>query len=199
MSPSAFVFSLIRSSLATPLGAALAIVFGVFIQEDVTTVTVGMMASEHLVPVPLAMISLAIGAMLNDFGLYGLGRFAITHPGLHGWVKHEKRLPLRTWLSEHLVTTVMTTQFLPGMRLPIYAACGFLALPFRRFATAVVCVVSVWSPLMFTAAYFYGKYTLVWFGFWRWPIALVAVMMFAFAGRSYWKSMTKAGHTVPID
>jgi membrane protein DedA with SNARE-associated domain len=196
MSPSAFVISLIRSSLSAPLGAGLAIMFGVFIQEDITTVTVGMMASEHLVSIPLAMVSLAIGAMLNDFGLYGLGRLAITHPGLHRWVMHEKRLPLRAWLGEHLVSTVMTTQFLPGMRLPIYGACGFFALPFPRFAMAVIGVVIVWSPLLFTAAYFYGMYTLAWFGFWRWPIALLAVSMLAFAGRSFWKNMTKAGHTV---
>jgi membrane protein DedA with SNARE-associated domain len=199
MSPSALVLPLVRSSLSAPFGPACAIILAVFIQEDVTTVTVGMMAAEHLVPVPLAIVSLMIGAILNDLGLYGIGRLAITHRGLHRWVTHEKRLPLRSWLGDHLVSTVVTTQFLPGMRLPIYAACGFFALPFLRFAGAVVGVVIVWSPLLFAAAYFYGEYTLAWFGFWRWPIALAAVMMLAFAGRSHWKSMTKAGHTVQAE
>jgi membrane protein DedA with SNARE-associated domain len=199
MTPTAIVSSLIRSSISTPLGAGLAIIFGVFIQEDITTVTVGMMAAEHLVPVPLAMVCLVIGTILNDFGLYGLGRLAITHPGLHRWVKNEKRLPLRTWLSGRLVATVMTTQFLPGMRLPIYAACGFFALPFPRFAIAVMCVAVVWSPLVFTAAYFYGIYTLAWFGFWRWPIALAGVLLLAYAGHTYWKSMTRDAHIIQPD
>jgi membrane protein DedA with SNARE-associated domain len=158
-----------------------------------------MMAAEHLIPVPFAMLCLVTGTILNDFGLYGLGRLAFSHPGLHRWVKHEKRLPLRTWLSRRLVSTVMTTQFLPGMRLPIFAACGFFALPFPRFAAAVVCVAAIWSPLVFTGAYFYGEYTLVWFGFWRWPIALAGVLVLAYAGHTYWKSMTKAGHTIPTD
>jgi membrane protein DedA with SNARE-associated domain len=199
MHPHAAVLHFILSSLATPQGAAIAIALAVLVQEDVTTVTVAMLAADHRIAVPLAMVSLIVGTIFNDFMLYGVGRLAITHPGLSRWVRHEKRLPLRTWLDERLVSTVVTTQFLPGMRLPIFAACGFFALPFRRYAMSIVGVVIVWSPLVFTIAYFFGIYTLAWFGFWRWPIALVAVLMLAFAGRSYWKSMTKAGHTVQPD
>jgi len=190
-----FVVRFIQASLSTTLGASFAIIIGVLIQEDVATVTVGMMAAEHLIAIPLALISLAIGTILNDCALYSLGRFAITHPRLRRWVEHEKRLPLRTWLNKRLVSTVVTTQFLPGMRLPIYAACGFFALSFRRFFLSVVGVVLIWSPLVFTCAYYYGFYTLRWFGLWRWPIALAAVIAAGFAGQVYWRHMTKVGHT----
>ncbi|HEY5048824.1 MAG TPA: hypothetical protein VII49_12480 [Rhizomicrobium sp.] len=199
MLPHEIVLHFIQSSLSTPGIAVFAIMLGVLMQEDVTTVAVGMMAADHRIPVPLALGSLVIGTILNDFMLYGLGRFAITHPRLRAWVAHEKRIPLREWLGKRLISTVLTTQFLPGMRLPIFASCGFFALSFRRYALSVIAVVLVWSPLVFGVAYFYGVYALEWFGFWRWPIAFVALLLLGLAARSYWKKMTAGERAVESD
>ena len=181
----------IQASLAKPSAAALAITAGVFVQEDVTTVAVGMMAADLLVPIPLAMASLAVATVLNDFAMYGIGRFAFLFPPLRRWVESRNHLSLRASLDNRLVSTVVTTQFLPGMRLPIFAACGFLKLSFPRFAAAVICVTPVWSPLVFTCAYFYGLYALTWFGIARWPIALILVLILAMAGRRHWRNLGK--------
>ena len=127
-----------------------------FVQEDVTTVAVGMMAADLLVPIPLAMVSLVVATVLNNFAMYGIGRLALSFPRLRRWVESRNRLALRALLDDRLVSTVVTTQFLPGMRLPIFTTCGFFKLSFRRFAASVICVAPVWSPLVFTCAYFYG-------------------------------------------
>jgi membrane protein DedA with SNARE-associated domain len=188
------LIAFLHASLSSPVVTACAIAFAVLFQEDVTTVAVGMMAAEQIVPVPLAMISLLVGTLLNDFGLYGIGRLAITHPRLRRWVEHEKRLPLRTWLNGRLIPTVMAVQFMPGMRLPTFVACGFFALSFRRFALAIVPAVVVWSPLAFTCAYFYGEFTAKLIGFWQWPIAFAAVIGVGFAASLYWKrTLSKSG------
>ena len=181
----------IQASLDKPSAAALAITAGVFVQEDVTTVAVGMMAADLLVPIPLAMASLTVATVLNDFAMYGIGRFAFLVPSLRRWVESRNRLSLRASLDHRLVSTVVTTQFLPGMRLPIFAACGFFKLSFPRFAAAVICVTPVWSPLVFTCAYFYGLYALAWFGIARWPIALILVLILAMAGRRHWRNLGK--------
>ena len=92
----------IQASLAKPSAAALAITAGVFVQEDVTTVAVGMMAADLLVPIPLAMASLAIATVLNDFAMYGIGRFAFLFPPLRRWVESRNHLSLRASLDNSL-------------------------------------------------------------------------------------------------
>jgi len=186
-----FMLDLIRASLATPWAAALAIILGVLIQEDITAVAVGMMAAEHLVGIPLALGALIVGTVLNDVLIYGAGRAARTFPRLDRWLHRKSRAPLKAWLDEQLVKTVITTQFLPGLRFPIFGACGFFALSFSRFTITATCVALVWAPLVFTCAYYYGLYTLDWLGLWRWPVALALVLTLIFTGHRYWKNITR--------
>ncbi len=176
----------LQASLSSPAAEALAIAIAVLFQEDVTAVIVGMMAADRLVPPPVAVISLIVGELVNDFGLYGIGRLAITHPGLRRWVEHEKRLPLRSRLNTSLIPTVAAVQFMPGLRLPIYIACGFFSLSFRRFAVGIVPAVAVWTLLVFFCSYFYGEYAANLFGLWEWPIAIVFIVGVGFAARASW-------------
>ncbi len=194
-----FMLAVIRASLATPWAAGLAIILGVLIQEDITTVAVGMMAAEHLVAIPLALVALVVGTVLNDILIYGAGRAARVFPRLDRWLTHQARLPLKTWLEDQLVKTVVTTQFLPGLRFPIFGACGFFALSFSRFVITAICVALVWAPLVFTCAYYYGLYTLDWLGLWRWPVALILVLTLIFTGQRYWKNITQDLRTAESD
>ena len=186
-----FMLAVIRASLATPWSAGFAIILGVLIQEDITAVAVGMMAAAHLVAIPLALAALVVGTVLNDILIYGAGRAARAFPRLDHWLNHQERRPLKAWLDGQLVKTVVTTQFLPGLRFPIFGACGFFALSFGRFTIAAICVALVWAPLVFTCAYYYGLYTLDWLGLWRWPIALILVLTLIFTGQRYWKTVNQ--------
>jgi membrane protein DedA with SNARE-associated domain len=187
MSPYAEILSFIASATASPWLAGLAIIVATFILEDAAMVGTGVLAASGQVSIATGLIALFIGIALGDFGLYGLGRLAITHPRIRKWVTHKKVAPLRQWLDDELFSVVTATRFLPGMRLPTYLACGFFSLPFKRFATAVLAGVAVWVPLLFGASYLFGYYTLDWLGVWRWPIALVAVVILILVGRRHWK------------
>jgi membrane protein DedA with SNARE-associated domain len=191
MNPYAFLYHFIHAALATSLGTGIAIVVGTFILEDATLVAVGVMASDRLVSVPLALSSLAAGIALGDFGLYGLGRLAASYKPLRAWVESRNVHAVRSWLNDELYTTVVATRFLPGLRLPTYLACGFFCVPFGKFATAVLGAVLVWSALVFSLAYWFGVYTLTWLGLWRWPIALGAVAILLVAGHAHWRRMTE--------
>ncbi|HVZ27033.1 MAG TPA: VTT domain-containing protein, partial [Rhizomicrobium sp.] len=164
---------------------------GTLIQEDITAVAVGMMAAEHLIGIPLAVGALIAGTIVNDMAIYGAGRAAGIFPRLNAWLQQDARTPLKFWLEKQLVRTVVTTQFLPGLRFPIFGACGFFALSFGRYTIATTAVAFVWAPLVFTCAYFYGLYTLTWMGLWRWPVALLLVLTLIYAGRQHWKNVTK--------
>ncbi len=191
MDPYATLYHFIHGALATSLGTGIAIVLGTFILEDATLVAVGVMASDHLISVPLALSSLAAGIALGDLGLYGIGgspppgrAFA---PGSGASNVHL----VRAWLNASLYTTVVATRFLPGMRLPTYLACGFFGVSLRKFAIAVFGAVLVWSVIVFSLAYWFGVYTLTWLGLWRWPIALGAIVVLSLVGRAHWRRMTE--------
>lgn len=179
--------AILHASSSSSAAKALAIIIAVLLQEDVTAVAIGMIASQGLVSIPLAMGSLVVGELINDFGLYGIGRLAITHPRLRRWVEHEKRLPLRSRLNDSLITTVMAVQFMPGMRLPIYIACGFFSLSLRRFTIGILPAVAAWSPLVFSCSYFYGEHAARLIGAWEWPVAVILVVAAGYAARIYWK------------
>ena len=182
----------LHATLTSPPEMALAIILGVLLQEDVAIVATGLLAAEHFIPIPLAIGSIAAGAMISDFGLYGIGRIAITHPRLRNWVEHERLLPVRGWLASRLSATVATVQCLPGTRLPTFLACGFFSLSFRRYALTVLCTVIVWAPLMFACSYYFGVLTLKWLGALRWLVAIGALPFIGYAARSYWKHVLNA-------
>lgn len=182
----ALPFHLVPGAFTTWFGTAFAIILATFILEDATTVAVGVMAADRLVPAPLALISLATGIALGDFGLYGIGRLAVSYPRLKRWMESEKLRPIRNWLDKRLYSTVIAARFLPGARLPTYVACGFFAVSFSRFATPVVGATIAWSSLLFACSYFFGMYTLTLLGIWRWPIALGCVGVLYIFGRARW-------------
>ncbi len=193
MPPDTFITHLIQSGLATSVGTAMAIILATFILEDAAMVAVGVMAADGLLSVPLGLASLATGIALGDFGLYGMGRLATTHPRLGRFVHSERLKPLAKWLHVKLYSTVITARFLPGARLPTYLACGFFSVPFSRFAIPVVGATLVWSVLLFSCAFYFGVYTMTFLGIWRWPIALAGVLLLTFVSRARFKHAMRQG------
>jgi membrane protein DedA with SNARE-associated domain len=187
MSPYSFIFSLIQSATGTPWMVPLVIILATFILEDAATVGVGVLAADGHIGIAVGVVSLFIGIALGDFGLYGLGRLAITHPTIRRWVERKNVARVGAWLHESVAPTVITVRFLPGMRLPTYLACGFFSVPFRRYVLPVLAAVLVWTPLLFTASYLFGYYTLDWLGIWRWPIAFGALFVLVLLGRRHWR------------
>jgi membrane protein DedA with SNARE-associated domain len=184
-------FHLLQGVMTTPAGTAFAIIVATLILEDAAMVAVGVMAADRLISVPLGLASLTTGIAIGDLGLYGIGRLAITHPRLRGWVHSERFKPFRVWLDRELISTVVAARFMPGARLPTYLACGFFAVPFRRFGISVGGATIVWSTLLFAAAYYFGAYTTTLLGVWRWPIAFLFLAGLYFAGRRHWKHVTR--------
>lgn len=185
MSLTHLVDVLVTSSLPHAYLIPLAVIIGTFILEDATTMLVGVLSADGFIHIPVALLSLYLGIILGDFGLYVLGYLAANHRWARWFVNHERYEPIRSWLEERFEGAVFTSRFVPGMRLPTYTAAGFLQLPFRRFVTPVVVGTLIWTSLFFGGAYIFGNVTEEWLGPWRWPVAILII--FAWFLYNHWR------------
>lgn len=170
-----FVHAILNDSLAHTYLIPLAIIAGTFILEDATTMFVGILAADGVIGIPLAMLSLYLGIILGDFGLYWMGYLAANHRWAEWFVNHERYEPIRAWLEERFEGAVFSSRFVPGMRLPTYTAAGFLQLPFRRFVPPVVIGTLIWTSLFFGGAYVFGNVAAAWLGVWKWPAGILVI------------------------
>lgn len=130
---------------AYPALMALAIIAATFVVEDAATIAVGVLASRMLVDPGLAIAALLVGTIVGDFGVYALGRGAGRLPFFRS-----RRFPrAEAWLCSRGGAAVALARFVPGSRLPVYSASGFVRMPFIRFAVLIVATGLVWTPALF--------------------------------------------------
>ena len=131
----------------------------------------------------VALLSLFVGIVLGDLGLYALGGLARQV----GWI--DRLLPprrqdmMRGWLSGRVFRVVLVSRFLPGMRLPTYTTCGFLRANLKQFALAAIVATLCWTSLLFGASLRVGQFLIDHFGAWRWAGAAGFVVFVIVAGR----------------
>jgi membrane protein DedA with SNARE-associated domain len=186
------IHELLQAGLSHPLALPALVILATFILEDATTILVGVWAATGNLSPEIALVSLYIGIVLGDFGLYGFGRLAAV-PRLGARIaRHDRLLPFREWLENRLVLATFTVRFLPGLRLPAYTATGFFGMPFKRFALTVMLATAIWTTGLFAAAYFFGATTAHVLGSWRWPICLIPILALLLIGRWSRRSVARA-------
>ncbi|HEX8947260.1 MAG TPA: VTT domain-containing protein, partial [Candidatus Paceibacterota bacterium] len=112
------------------------------------------------------------------------------HPFARRIIEHDRIVPVRALLQDNARITVFITRFMPGFRMALYSACGFFAVPFRRFLPVSILSAIVWTTLLFTLSFWYGFYTIHELGFWRWPVLALILSGFFLFGHRYWKKVT---------
>ena len=175
------IIAWLRAASEQPLIQGLAIVLGTFVLEDAATVVAAIEAQAGTVPLPVALGSLYLGIVLGDIGLYGLGALAARVRWARRWIPPARVGQGRAWLSGRVFKVVFASRFLPGTRLPVYTACGFLGADIKQFALAAIVATLAWTSLLFAASLAVGQFLLDHLGVWRWAgviglaIAVVAV------------------------
>lgn len=178
-----FLSHLIGGAAHGSVSLSLMIILGTFILEDPTAVIVGILAADGTIGVPIALFSLYVGIIVGDIGLYCLGWLLSAHPRLKLYGDHELALPFRTWLESRFVLTIFWARFIPGSRLPTYAASGFFRSPLSTFILTAILATSVWTTLLFCASYWFGNSTSTWIGYERWSIPALFLLALFFIGR----------------
>lgn len=183
MPPPSFLIEIINGAISNWALLSLAIIVGSLVLEDTTVVVVGMLAADGIISVPLALFSLYLGVVLGDMGFYLLGYLASTHSRLSKYVDHAHVVFFRAWLESRYILTIFSARFIPGSRLPTYAASGFLRSPFSTFLLTAIVATSFWTTILFFLSFWFGSVTTEWIDGQRWAIALVFVTILFFVGR----------------
>jgi membrane protein DedA with SNARE-associated domain len=165
----------------------LAIIAGTFVLEDAATVATAMAVQDHHVLLPTALISLYMGIILGDLGLYGLGALAAGVHNSSAWARRmlppQRRFQGREWLERHVFKVVFFARFLPGVRLPTYTTCGFLGASLTRFALAAIGATLIWTSILFGVSVRVGQFLIDHLGAWRWLGTAVFIAVIMLAGR----------------
>lgn len=174
---------LLQAAGHAPVMQGLAIVAGTFILEDGATVGAAMAVQDGHVAMPVALVSLYLGIVLGDIGLYGLGRVAAAVPWARRLIPPERQFRGRDWLNQHVFKVVFIARFLPGVRLPTYTTCGFLQASFSRFVLAASGATLIWTSLLFGLSIRVGGILMDHLGAWRWVGAAMFLLVIVVAGR----------------
>ena len=151
--------------------------------EDLTIVVVGLLASDGIITVPVAFLSLYAGILLGDMALYCIGWFARTHPRLVQYIDHDFTAPFRSWLEDRYAFKVFSGHFIPGLRSTTFAASGFFRYPLSTFLPMAYAGGLVVEIGLFSLSYWFGGITSGWVSHLRWGIALVFILILFFLGR----------------
>jgi membrane protein DedA with SNARE-associated domain len=162
---------------------AVAIVTGTFILEDGATVAAAMAVQDGHVATSLALLSLYLGIILGDMGLYGLGRLAAAFPWFQRLIPPARHATGREFLNRHVFKVVFAARFMPGVRLPTYTACGFLHASFTRFVLAATGATLIWTSILFALSVRVGAALMEHLGAWRWVGVAVFLLAIVLAGR----------------
>jgi membrane protein DedA with SNARE-associated domain len=148
-----------------------------FVLEDPVTVGCGLLVADQKMAFATALIGVSLGIAVGDVGLYGIGR--LTGPVVGRWrlVSQQRLDRASSWFKRNLVSAVLLSRFVPGMRLPTYVAAGVLKAPLWRFTALAVGASLVWTFLLLRLTVAAGETVWPMLGRMRWPVAAVLVVL----------------------
>ncbi len=166
-----------------PIALVAAIILTTFVLEDAASIGAALLATAGALSAPLAMAALVVGIFAGDLGLYGLGYAARSQQWARKRIadKHIERG--RRWLNRRLLTALIVARFIPGARLPAYAASGYLRVPFARFAAITAGAGIVWTIAVFGIVMSVGPDALIALGAWKWLIGAALLLLLLAAPR----------------
>ncbi len=167
----------------SPWAVALAIIAATFVLEDVAIVAAALLAADGTITPSLALAALVTGIFAGDLALYGLGAAARSQAWARRFIGERRMNKGRAWLKRRYISALIGARFMPGFRLPTYAASGFLQLPFFPFAVVAALAGLVWTTIVFTLIFSFGLMIVDELGVWRWLIAAALLTLVFFGPR----------------
>ncbi len=172
------MFEELLDSVQHPLTLALLLLLGTYLLEDAAIITGVLLSADGLISSELAFLALFIGIFTGDLGLYGLGTLLPRVTWLQRFFDLKAVNDASVWLKRRMVFTVLFVRIIPGLRLPVYTACGSFGLPFFRFAILVFSASLLWTGFIFFGLYSLGSMYWGQTGPWKWLLLPVFVLGF---------------------
>jgi membrane protein DedA with SNARE-associated domain len=176
---SGWLQDLLAALASHPVLQGLVAALATFILEDPTTVGSGLLVAASKMTFVTALVGVSVGIAVGDVGLYGAGRLLGPRLAGRGPLTPERMRRASRWFERNLVSAVLLSRFVPGMRLPTYVGAGMAGASLWRFAALAAGASLVWTFLLLSATVRLGGAILPLLGRYRWPVAAAAVVALA--------------------
>ncbi len=163
--------------------------FCTFILEDPTTLACSLLVADGKMLYSTALIGLALGIGLGDWGLYALGRFVGERTVTWGLVSTGRLERVALWFEENMFTAVMVSRFVPGLRLPANLAAGMARATLTRYLPMAMFASVVWTFLALTIISSLGEAVLPVLGGFKYPFGIVLIGLVIYIQRRAYKRM----------
>lgn len=163
-----FLYEQLMDVAHNPVLLALFIFIGTYILEDAAILTAALLGADGLISTQLAFTALFLGIFTGDLGLYVLGRYLNRIPWLNSFLDISAVHKAHGWLRKKMATTILVVRVIPGLRLPVYTACGFFNLPWKLFAILVFLASITWTAVVFYGLFSVGAMFWSGLGYWKW-------------------------------
>ena len=132
-----------------------------FASEDLACIAAGILVGRGTLDFLPATIACAIGIVLGDLWLFGMGRWlgrpALTRAPLRWFLSADAIDRGSAWFNQRGLTLILLTRFIPGTRLPTYFTAGVLRTGALRFLGAFLIAAVLWTPLLVGASALFGQ------------------------------------------
>lgn len=158
------------------------------VHEDSAIVSGAYLMHSQGMTMPVAMTTLMMGVIAGDLGIYGLGILAARVVPLRRFVLTRVTPSRREWLERNLMSTLVACRIAPGLLFPTFLTCGFLSVPFRRFALGVVGTALIYVPIMLLGVLAVGEDVIAKVGPWGWAAVLLGLVGIGTLRKRFWPS-----------
>lgn len=193
-----FFSALLEKLAGAPWLQGVVAALATFVLEDPTTVGAGLLVADGKMGFVTAFVGVSVGIALGDMGLYGGGRLLGPRLAGRGPLTPERLERAEGWFQNNVIQAVVFSRFVPGMRLPTYFGAGILRAPFWRFAVTAIVASVVWTMMLLTATVALGRQILPILGRWRWPVAIVALLLMVLFQRRVGSRGSEGPQKVPV-
>lgn len=135
---------------------ALLIAIGTCFLEDAARCGIGLLVAAGHVGWGLAFVSMTVGGVVGDVGLYVIGRYATEWLVRRRWVDLDRLGWMKDYFQRHAFKSVMLARFIPGARTICYVSAGTIRYPMPRFTFMLFVAAVVQSLLFLKIADFVG-------------------------------------------
>lgn len=136
------------------------LVVGTFVSEDLACITAGLLIQRGALTPVAAIGACVLGIFVGDLGLWLVGRLGARATRTWRWLA--TKLPAeqidatRAALERHAGTTIVASRFVPGTRLPLYLAAGWVRMSPLTFAGWTFVAALLWTPALVMASVSFG-------------------------------------------
>ena len=135
----------------------LLVAVGTCLLEDAARCGVGFLVGLGHIGWGVAFISMTLGGLAGDVGLYVIGRYATSLLIRLRWVDVARLTWTETYFQNQAVKTLVIARFLPGARTLAYVSAGAIKYPLPRFMFLLFLASMAQSVLFIELGVFIGE------------------------------------------